>query len=271
MKNLQMFCLTLDDRHLDKIKSLNYSPVGLGDKLFNDEWFTDKSGNTINKKNPFYGEYTFHYWIWKNYLNKIQTDWVGFCQYRKFWLKEKNKIDIKKMRDLNNIVIKEIPPDIEKYESIIGEPFFVNQFRLTKFIKRNLFTMLKNPSLFFDKRKRNLKFHFDMWHGNGNLDKAINLLESSDKEDFKLFMNNNVSFNPHNMFVCKKKVLVKYYESIFPWLLRCEKEFGFKDLKGFGLKRIYGFLAERYLSYWFKKNTKYKILPILFKDITNLN
>ena len=110
-----------------------------------------------------------------------------------------------------------------------------------------------------------------MWHGNGNLDKAINLLESSDKEDFKLFMNNNVSFNPHNMFVCKKKVLVKYYESIFPWLLRCEKEFGFKDLKGFGLKRIYGFLAERYLSYWFKKNTKYKILPILFKDITNLN
>ena len=73
-----MFCLTLDDRHLDKIKSLNYSPVGLGDKLFNGEWFTDKSGNTINKKNPFYGEYTFHYWIWKNYLDKLEDNTSGY-------------------------------------------------------------------------------------------------------------------------------------------------------------------------------------------------
>ena len=116
--------------------------------------------------------------------------------------------------------------------------------------------MARNPILFFDKNKRNLKFHFDMWHGKGNLDKAINLLENQDREDFRSFMENNVSFNPHNMFICKKNVLIKYYESIFPWLLRCEEQFGFENLKGFGLKRIYGFLAERYLSYWFKK---YKI------------
>ena len=45
-----------------------------------------------------------------------------------------------------------------------------------------------------------------------------------------------------------------------------EKEFGF-DLKGYGLKRIYGFLAERFMSFWFKKYTKYKTLPIVFKDL----
>jgi hypothetical protein len=46
--------------------------------------------------------------------------------------------------------------------------------------------------------------------------------------------------------------------------------FGF-DLDGYGLKRIYGFLAERYMSYWFKKYTKFSTMPIIFKDISELN
>ena len=72
------------------------------------------------------------------------------------------------------------------------------------------------------------------------------------------------------MFICKsKKLLQSYYNEIFPWLENCEKLFGFESLKGYGMKRIYGFLAERFMSYWFKKNAKYKELPILFHDINN--
>ena len=44
--------------------------------------------------------------------------------------------------------------------------------------------MIKEPSLFFDKNKRTIKIHFDLMHGNGNLEKAINLLEQDDKKDF---------------------------------------------------------------------------------------
>ena len=69
------------------------------------------------------------------------------------------------------------------------------------------------------------------------------------------------------MFMCKKEFLKKYYESIFPWLEKCENLFGF-DLEGYGMKRIYGFLAERYLSYWFSKYCRVKEVPILFKDET---
>ena len=131
--------------------------------------------------------------------------------------------------------------------------------------------MIKNPTLFFDKNKRNLKFHFDMMHGHGNLDKAINLLNLKERNDFKVYLEQSVSFNPHNMFICKsKKILKAYYESVFPWLEDCEKEFGF-NLEGYGLKRIYGFLAERYMSYWFKKYTNFKIMPILFKDISDFD
>ena len=105
-------------------------------------------------------------------------------------------------------------------------------------------------------------------HGEKNLNKAIDLLDEKNKDDFRKFVNTEVSFNPHNMFICKSKtILKKYYEDVFPWLEKCEKLFGFENLKGFDKTRIYGFLAERFLSYWFKKNTKYTTLPIIFYDI----
>ena len=114
---------------------------------------------------------------------------------------------------------------------------------------------MKNPFI-INKNNRTIKFHFDMMHGEGNLDKAIDLLETSDRKDFLIYVNSEVSFNPHNMFICKtKNILKKYYNSVFPWFPNCEKIFGF-NLKGYGLQRIYGFLAERYMSFWFKKYTQ---------------
>ena len=105
-------------------------------------------------------------------------------------------------------------------------------------------------------------------HGENNLNDAIDLLDEKNKVDFRKFVNNEVSFNPHNMFICKSKEKLKnYYNDLFPWLERCEKLFGFDDLKGFGKIRIYGFLAERFMSYWFRKNTKSTTMPIIFYDI----
>ena len=105
-------------------------------------------------------------------------------------------------------------------------------------------------------------------HGENNLSNAISLLDEVNKNDFRKFVDNEVSFNPHNMFICKSKTKLKsYYEDLFPWLEKCEKLFGFENLKGYGKTRMYGFLAERFMSYWFKKNTKYTTIPIIFYDI----
>ena len=82
-------------------------------------------------------------------------------------------------------------------------------------------------------------------------------------------MINETSFNPHNMFICKTEILKSYYETIFPWLERCEQIFGLKNLDEYGLKRIYGFLSERFLSYWFNKNFKIKEMPIIGKDLSD--
>ena len=269
MANVNIYCISLNPEHLNLIKELGYTPVGLGNSSFSKSWTEDKTENNIASKNQYFGEYTFHYWLWKN--NKVNFDgWIGFCQYRKFWKKNFINKKINNFLDLDNTVLKEIPKELENYESILGEELFVNKFKFSKFIKHNLKNMIFKPSFFFDKKKRNIKFHFDMMYGHGNLDKAIELLPIKEKKDFKYFVNSETSFNPHNMFICKnKKILFLYYDSLFPWLNECEKIFDFADLQGYGLKRIYGFLAERYMSYWFKKYTKYTTLPIQFKDITD--
>ena len=69
------------------------------------------------------------------------------------------------------------------------------------------------------------------------------------------------------MFICNSKEKLKnYYEDLFPWLEKCEDLFGFENLKGFGMIRIYGFLAERFMPFWFKKNYKTIEWPYIFFD-----
>ena len=51
MKNLKMFCTTLEPNHYKFIKKLGYIPVGLGENFFSGDWFRDNSGQNISKKN----------------------------------------------------------------------------------------------------------------------------------------------------------------------------------------------------------------------------
>ena len=86
-----------------------------------------------------------------------------------------------------------------------------------------------------------------MHHGDGNLDKAINCLHKKDQEDFRKYMLDNVSFHPHIMFITKSHIAEKWFTDLFDWLFKCEKIFGFENLKGYETTRLYAYLAERYL------------------------
>ena len=69
------------------------------------------------------------------------------------------------------------------------------------------------------------------------------------------------------MFISNSKKLINdYFENVFEWLLKCEKIFGF-NLEGYGTMRMYTFLAERYLPYWFKKYSIYLEWPVIYYDI----
>ena len=100
MQNFKIFCLSIYNNIYDEIKKLNYVPVGLGESNFSVDWLRDNTKKNISKKNKFYGEYTFHYWFWKNYIDKVEDGWIGFCQYRKFWSTEEIN---RKTLNINNI------------------------------------------------------------------------------------------------------------------------------------------------------------------------
>ena len=268
MDTLKMYCISLSNSNLEKIKKLNYIPVGLGKDSFNDGWIRDNTKDHISEKNSFYGENTFHYWLWKNDFKKnFDTNWIGFCHYRRFWVKNaKNK----EFKSLNYSIIQDPPVEWKNYDVVLGEEYFVNNTKISKILKHGKKQLIKNPFVFLSKKKMTVKVHFDMYHGFGNLDKAIDVLDHENREDFRSFVNSKGSFNPFNMFICRSPELLNtYYKSLFNWLKKCEDIFGFDQNKSYGLIRVYAFLAERYLSYWFKKNSNYILWPIKHHDISN--
>ena len=264
MRNLEIFCICIHNKLLNTIKEINYTPVGLGSDTFSKEWIRDNSGINISSKNKFYGELTFHYWFWKNMLDNIKENkWIGFCGYRRFWKNEYNNSDTS--LDISQKILKKIPSSWEKYDVILGEHIYLNQIPLIKIIKYGKLAFLRNPRAILNKG-RSIRFQFDMFHGNGILDKAIDLLGQNDREDFKLYVSKNISFNYGNMFICKSKELMnRYYETLFSWLEKCENILGF-ELKGYEV-RTYGFLAERFMAYWFNKNSKVHEIPVIYHDL----
>ena len=147
---------------------------------------------------------------------------------------------------------------------------FANQFileqKLSKLIKRGWKNVIKNQALLFNHREITIKTQFDLHHGHGVLEKAISLMDEKDKKEFKEFVNKNTKYNPHIMFISKKGILNNFFKDQFKWLFKCEKIFGFKDLKGYDQKRLYAFLAERYMPFWFRKYSKIIEWPWVFSD-----
>ena len=254
MKNLKMYCVT--NKVVNFLNDTNYNIGWVGKEKSPKNYINCNSGDNIFYKERHYSELTFHYWYWKNLLNIEENIWIGFCQKRRFWInKDYENKEIKKISFKNNY-LKDAPDEWRNYESILCNPINVNNVKKIKLLKRGLKSIIKNPLIFFDTKKQSLLLHFDMHHGYGNLKKAISVMESEDRNEFLDYVNNSVIYNPHIMFIARPSIHKKWFDTLFPWLQRCEKIFGFNSLKGYDTERLYAYLAERYLSFWFKKHTK---------------
>ena len=105
-----------------------------------------------------------------------------------------------------------------------------------------------------------------MHHGYGILDKAIDVMNINDREEFRDYVNKKLEFSPHIMFISKKKIINNWFENLFKWLFECEKIFGLDNLHGYDQARLYAYLSERYLPFWFEKHYKIKFCPWTFFD-----
>ena len=261
MQKLKIYCVT--NKIINYLDNTSYKIGWVGKEKPPNNYILCDSQNNIFYKEKYYSELTFHYWLWKNNLDLRDDSWIGFCQKRRFWIKEDSNQNEININNFKNHFLYEAPEKWKKFDAIICNPISVNTKKM-KLIKRGFKSLLRDPMIFFNKKKHTLKLHFDMHHGFGNLDKAINLIEENDREEFRNYVNESLSFNPHIMFIAKPKIVDKWFSCLFPWLFKCEKIFGFKNLHGYDTERLYAFLAERYLSFWFKKHTNYLSWPWAF-------
>ncbi len=256
MSKLKIFCVTNKEINFLKRDEYNLGWVGRSNSPKN--YIPCNKNDNIFYKEKYYSELTFHYWYWKNLLPKENDDqWIGFCQKRRYWIKDEAPSFINK-ENINENILTSLKDNEKNYNSIICKPISVSGIKKIKLLKRGWKNIIKDPKILFQEKKQTIELHFDMHHGFGNLDKAIALMDEKDKIDFSEYVKNKTKFNPNIMFIAKKEITNDWFNVLFSWLERCEKQFGFEDLKGYDMTRLYAYLAERYLSYWFKKYTNFK-------------
>ena len=267
--NLTTYCISHKyDKKLDK---LNLKLIGSGafKKKFPDYWLNDAFGKkNISKKNYNYGSLTSIYWIWKNDIQDLKSnDFVGICHYRRFWIKENHD----KLININNLkknLLTSIPKKYKELDAFVCNPIDLKGYKLSKLFKKAKRSLMKDPSILFDKKKHTINLHFNMFHIYDGLINSCKLLNKNDRHDFLNYVNTKTEYFPLSIFIIKKKQFNKLCNDTFYWLNKCEKLFKKKKLKNYGEIRIFDFLAERYFSFWISKYCEYKTWPFKQLDVT---
>ena len=268
-KNLSIYCIT--DKQINYLENLKLKIV-VGGSFFKKEnfpknWFLDRTKINISKKNNNYGSLTSIYWIWKNELNNYTNNtWIGISHYRRFWLKENHDKTIT-LTNLSKNLLYNIPDKNLNYDAFIAPPQNLQGYKLMKLLKKTPKNIFKNPMILFDKNKHNINLHFDMFHLHGGLIRAASVMNTAQQKDFLNFVNTETEIcSPYSIFILKKKKFDELCSTLFTWIYNCENIFDINKLQGHGQIRLFDYLAERYISYWIKRNTNYKISPFVFFD-----
>jgi hypothetical protein len=72
----------------------------------------------------------------------------------------------------------------ENFRVILGEEIKLNRIKLIKIIKNGGIKSIINNYKPFISGEMNIKFQFDIFHGSGNIEKAINILDKNEQNDF---------------------------------------------------------------------------------------
>tara|TARA_B110001450_G_scaffold255041_1_gene281640 strand:+ start:1937 stop:2644 length:708 start_codon:yes stop_codon:yes gene_type:complete len=211
-KNLTTYCITRGE-NINLLNELNLKIIVGGTynnkTNFPDNWILDSSDNNISYKNENFGTLTSLYWIWKNELNKHnENSWIAISHYRRFWLKE-NFEKIITQDNLNSNILTEIPPEYSDFNAFVAKPKKLTGYKLSKLFKKAKKNILKEPSILFNKKKHNIKLHFDMFHLYQGLEKAASIMDDNLKKEFLDYINNETElFSPFSIFILKKKNLM---------------------------------------------------------------
>ncbi len=190
-----------------------YCPLHVGHAVSTKEYgyLADDTGANISVKNCYYGELTGLYWIWKN---DVQSDYIGLCHYRRFFVDERGKL-------LTSAQYQEIWTryDVVAAVSNTGGQSYYELYKEAHHIKDLEVTgqVLK---------ERYPKFG----------------------ETYDRLIYGNRSYTG-NLFVMSRELFMEYADWLFSILFEVERRIHVEDYDDYH-KRVFGFLSEQLLGVW---------------------
>ena len=218
MKNVTMYVMA--HKKFDPPADPIYVPMQVGAALHGDlGYLRDDTGEQISEKNPYYSELTGLYWIWKN---ADQEEITGLCHYRRYFLDDHGELlsqaQIQQLLTAYDMIATGIAM-LEEGDSVYHQ-YSVNHYGRDLDLVREIVCELYPDYL----------------------------------EEYDVVMSGRQMYFA-NMFIAPKQTLDAYAQWLFDILFALEQKV---DLSGYDdyNKRIYGFISERLLMVWIRKNHK---------------
>jgi hypothetical protein len=238
-----------------------YQPIMAGNALLlgNKIIPGDDTGENISFKNQYYSELTGTYWVWKNTMQSV----TGTCHYRRFFTAKSEPFLYKLKRLLY------YPAGLYKkrYGLIYTEntelfvPRILNEQELGELLDKYDAILPQARKL-----KYTVETHYHRYH---NID-DLNLLETILTEKYPEYLEafhevlNGKRLYANNMFILKNEYFQEFMEWWFDMLFEFERRIDLNNYTDYQ-KRIMGFMAERLLTIWFKKQQLNCIeLPVIY-------
>ena len=204
-----------------------YHPLHVGRTLKEDLGYQgDDTGDNISDLNMYYSELTGLYWAWKNVRN---TEYIGLCHYRRYFLNGHNKLMSK--ADFMRI--------LEKYDIILSQPVTSEQsYHDTYAEAHNI-------------------------HDLEAVGEAIAALYPDCVSIFEEVLAGTKLYCG-NLFVTTKTLFDEYAQWLFSLFAIAEKHIDVSTYDDYH-KRVYGFLSEQLIYVWVRyRNLTYYEAPIGF-------
>lgn len=235
--NIKMYIITHKEFLKPQINGYYSLLVGAFNKNIKTD-FKDNTNNNISKKNKNYCELTGLYWMWKNGHEDVQ----GLCHYRRYFTKSwisKNPKYFLTTQDISQLM--------QKYDVIMP---------VRRFYKEKVIEAINVAPNMQDIKE---------------MEKALSALCPEYLSTYHNYLNGNECYL-YNMCIMKKELLEQYCEWLFKILFYIEDNY-FVDNDDPYRSRLFGFLSERLIYVWLKKNIdtkKIKEIRVVKTDEKNL-
>lgn len=189
-----------------------YLPLHVGRAASRDLGYPgDDTGDNISLINCYYGELTGLYWIWKNYN---QSDYVGLCHYRRYFLNDRHEL----MEKMDFIRI------LSSYDVIISKPVL------------------------------DTKTCYERYAQAHNINDLLTIGDTIRKlfpKDYPFFEKAVYSHKNYcgNLFVAPKALFNQYADWLFTIFKKASQQIDTDSYDTYH-KRVYGFLSEQLLYVW---------------------